>query len=229
MQRAKVIVHMYVTIDGKIDGKYSSQESGKYYNDELFVLSNADGNGRRTIQMYAAPKKVDLTKYCAEGIEYKDWLPKIKSETWSVSFDRKGKCGWEQNYFPYDGHNMRAIEVVTKQASKEYLTFLRSMKIPYIVSGNTEFNLEEVLVKLKQNYDINTLALCGGARINGVFLEKHLVDEISLVISPYVNGDNQFKAAFDTTSRIDDQFKIDFIKKLSDGGLHLIFKKASEQ
>lgn len=225
MQRAKVVVHMYVTIDGKIDGKNDSPESGQYYNDELFVLSNADGNGRRTIQMYAAPETVDLTRYSADGIEYEDWLPNIESETWSVSFDRKGKCGWNKNYFLYNNHRMRAIEVVTKQAAKEYLAFLRTMDIPYIVSGDENFNLEEVLIKLKQHFGIEKLAVCGGARIDGMFLEQHLVDEISLVISPYVNGDRQIKTAFETTTRIDDQFKIDFIKKLPDGGLHLIFKK----
>ncbi|WP_233554947.1 dihydrofolate reductase family protein [Lactobacillus sp. ESL0233] len=111
------------------------------------------------------------------------------------------------------------------QFTKEYLAFLRTMEIPYIVSGEENFNLKEVLVKLRAHFGIEKLALCGGARIDGVFLEQHLVDEISLVISPYVNGDREIKTAFETTGRIDDQFKIDFIKKLPDGGLHLIFKK----
>lgn len=120
---------------------------------------------------------------------------------------------------------MHALEVVTRQAKKEYLAFLRSLNIPYIVSGDEDFDLQEVLIKLKQHFGIETLAVCGGARINGVFLEQHVVDEISLVIAPYVNGDRQIKSAFETTSRIDDQFKIDLIKKLPDGGLHVIFKK----
>lgn len=38
MNRSKVIVHMYVSIDGKIDGDYSSAISSSYYNDELFKL-----------------------------------------------------------------------------------------------------------------------------------------------------------------------------------------------
>ena len=36
----------------------SSAISSSYYNDELFKLSNADANGRTTIQMYAAPGEV---------------------------------------------------------------------------------------------------------------------------------------------------------------------------
>lgn len=42
MKRSKVIVHMYVSIDGKIDGEYGSSISSQYYSDELFELSNAD-------------------------------------------------------------------------------------------------------------------------------------------------------------------------------------------
>lgn len=227
MDRAKVIVHMYVSIDGKIDGPRSSDISSAYYSDELFRLSNADGNGRRTISMYAAPGKVDLGKYSADGIEYEDWVPDIQSDTWAISFDRKGTCGWEKDFFEYNGHKMHAVEILTKRADKRYLAFLRSMNIPYIVSGENEFSLNDVLVKLKKYFQINNFALCGGAAIDGVFLKAHLVDEISLVVSPHVNGDNQIKSAFDTMGTyVDDTFKIDTVKKLDDGGVHLIFKKA---
>lgn len=226
MKRSKVIVHMYVSIDGKIDGPYGSDYSGQYYSDELFRLNNADGNGRETIQMYAAPAEVDLSQYDASNIGYEDWLPEVEAETWSVAFDRKGKDVWPVNYFEYNGHKMHAIEVVTRQAKKEYLAFLRSMGIPYIVSGEKEFDLEDVLTKLKQYYHIDTLALCGGAVINGVFLKAHLVDEISLVIAPHVSGDASKKAAFDTLGDyVDDNFEIKDVKKLKDGGLHLIFSK----
>lgn len=227
MDRSKVIVHMYVSIDGKIDGPRASDVSSAYYSDELFRLSNADGNGRKTIALYAAPGKLDLTKYSDEGINYEDWIPDIQSDTWSIAFDRKGKDGWEKNYFEYNGHKMHAVEIVTKQASKRYLAFLRSMNIPYIVSGDQEFDLPEVLVKLKKYFQIDNFALCGGAAIDGVFLKAHLVDEISLVLSPHVNGDNNIKSAFDTMGTyVDDTFKIDQVKKLDDGGVHLIFKKA---
>lgn len=227
MDRAKVIVHMYVSIDGKIDGSYGSAISGQYYSDELFVMSNADANGRETISMYAAPAEIDLKAYGAEGIEYVDWIPDVKSETWSVAFDRKGKCGWDRDYFEYDGHRMHAIEVLTEQAPKEYLAFLRTMNIPYLICGKKEFDFEEALIKLKRNFGIETLAVCGGAIINGAFLRAHMVDEISLVVSPYVNGDSQEKSSFDTFGEfVDDRFKIRDVKRLGDGGLHLIFEKA---
>lgn len=229
MNRSKVIVHMYVSIDGKIDGSYGSNSSSSYYSDELFQMSNADANGRKTIQMYAAPNYPDLSAFAKTSIEYVDWFPDIKSNTWSVSFDRQGKCGWTQNYFEYNGKKMYAIEVVTKQASSSYLAFLKSMNIPYIIGGAKEFNFEIVLTKLKQHFNINTLAVCGGSKINGAFLKAHVIDEISLIVAPHVSGDITKKASFDTLGQyIDDTFSFIGARKLADGGVHLRFKKGNK-
>lgn len=226
MERSKVIVHMYVSIDGKIDGPHGSEFSGAYYADELFNLSNADGNGCKTISMYAAQGELDLTCFDGNDLSYTDWIPEVDSETWSVAFDRKGRCAWQTNYFEYNGHRMHAIEIVTKQAPKAYLAFLRSMQIPYIVSGTSEFDLNEVLLKLKRYFGIETLALCGGATINGVFLKAHLVDEISLVVSPTISGDNSIKSAFDTQGEfVPDTFSIKQIKPLEDGSVHLRYQR----
>lgn len=228
MDRSKVVVHMYVSIDGKIDGSYGNADSNRYYSDELFRLSNADGNGRETIQMYAAAGHPDLSQYDITGIDYQDWLPNIKSETWTIAFDRKDKDGWNVNYFDYNNHRrMHTIEVVTKPVKKAYLAYLQSLEIPYIVSGETDFNFEDVLRKLKQHYQIDTLAVCGGAVINGAFLKTHFVDEISLVIAPHVRGDSTKKAAFDKLgTTVQDTFKIKAVKQLADGGLHVTFVKA---
>lgn len=230
LDRAKVIVHMHTSIDGKIDGIYGNQEggrvSGAFYSEELFRLSNTNANGSTTVRMYAAKGNPDLSKFETVGIDYSDWIPDIKSETWDVSFDRKGKMGWETNYFEYGGHKNRAIEVVTEQASKSYLAFLQSMEIPYIVCGTKDLNLEMALEKLKKYFGIEAISLAGGAVINGAFLKAHLVDEISLVVTPYVSGDATVKSAFDTLGTfVDDKFMIKDVKKLDDGGVHLLYSK----
>ena len=226
MKRAKVIVHMYTSIDGKIDGNHGSGISGAYYSDVLYEMSNAVGNGRTTMQLVTSPEPLDLTPFQGSQIEKKSWLPDIKSDTWSVSFDRKGQVNWPTSYFEYNGHKMQAIEILTKQVKPEYLAFLQSMKIPYIISGETDYEFEEVLEILKSHFGIETLAVSGGAGINGAFLEKHLVDEISLVMSPVVNGDPNILSSFNTHGMIiNDQFGIKSLKKLPDGGVHLIFAK----
>lgn len=231
MERAKVIIHMYTSIDGKIDGEWDGRPgdkiSGDYYDDQLFELGSANANGSNTIVMYAAKGHPDLSKYNGQQIEYQDWVPDgIQSETWDVSYDRRGRAGWERNYFPYAGRKNRAIEVVTKQAPKSYLAFLQSMEIPYLVCGEQEIDFAESLVKLRKYFGIKTMVLGGGALINGAFLKAGLVDQISLVVAPYISGDREKKGTFDTLgSFVDQRFHITQIKKLGDGGMHLMFDR----
>lgn len=226
MDRAKVIIHMYMSIDGKIDGDWDGLP-GDYYDDQLFRLGSANANGSNTIVMYAAKGHPDLSKYDGQKIEYRDWVPSgIKAITWDVSYDRRGRAGWKKNYFPYAGRRNRAIEVVTKQASKGYLAFLQSMEIPYLVCGDQEINFAESLVKLKNYFDIKTMVLGGGALINGAFLRAGLVNQISLVVAPYISGDSKKKGTFDTLGKfIDQRFHVTQVKKLGDGGIHLIYDR----
>lgn len=49
-----------------------------------------------------------------DGLDYSDWIPDIQAESLSISFDRKGIRSWEKNYFEYNNHKMRAVEVVTR-------------------------------------------------------------------------------------------------------------------
>ncbi len=234
MKRAKVIVHMHVSIDGKIDGTFGQQAaakpSSKYYSAELFKLSPANANGITTVRMYAAKGKPDLSQYDGSSLEYKDWVPEnFHAETYDVSFDRYGKAGWEQNYFDYGGKKSRAIEVLTKQASKQYLAFLQSMEIPYLICGETDLDLNEALVKLKDYFGLESIALCGGATIDGAFLQAQLVDEISLVVAPFVSGDNDIQSSFNTMGKfVNKQFEFQSAKKLADGGVHLIFTRKNE-
>ncbi|WP_267201773.1 dihydrofolate reductase family protein [Limosilactobacillus kribbianus] len=234
MERAKVIIHMYQSIDGKIDGDWDGlpgdKASGDFYDDILFQLSNTNANGTNTIVMYAAPGKVDLSQYDPTGINYTDWSPEnLQATTWDVSFDRRGRAGWEKNYFDYAGKKSRAIEVVTKLADKRYLAFLRSMAIPYLVCGDEQIDFEQALVKLRQRFGIEKMVLGGGALINGAFLKAGLVDEISLVVAPYISGDATKKGTFDTKQAfVDQRFQLVRAEPLGDGGVHLVFAKDNQ-
>ena len=81
---------------------------------------------------------------------------------------------------------------------------------------------------MKEKFDLDTVAVCGGSVINGAVLDDSVVDEISLVIAPYVSGDPNEKGAFNTLgTNVRDQFAIKSIKKLDDGGLHFAISSYS--
>lgn len=230
MERAKVIIHMYVSIDGKFQGQYGLKESGEYYGPALFKMSNANANGSATMIEHATHEKDDFSEYPTEGIDYSNYLPELPNEKlWVASFDRHGKLDWQTPYWDQDGFKMRVIEAVTKQASPNYLAFLRSKNIPYIVCGDKDFDLKDLLIQLKKHYKIDPLVVSGGAIINGVFLRQHLVDELSLVVAPHINGNDAIRSSFDTMGHyVDDTFDFTGAERLDDGGVHLHFKKVNK-
>lgn len=168
-----------------------------------------------------------MNQFDGSQLEYEDWVPQgFHAETYDISFDRHGRAGWERNYFEYGGKKSRVIEVLIKQASKAYLAFLRSMEIPYLICGNQDLDLNAALLKLKRYFNLDTIALCGGATINGAFLRAGLVDEISLVVAPFVSGDNAIQSSFNTLGNfVNEQFEFRSATKLADGGVHIIFTK----
>lgn len=80
--------------------------------------------------------------------------------------------------------------------------------------------------KIYRLFGVENLVLCGGAGINGGFLRANLIDEISLVMTPYVEG-NPKEKAFVSTGEVfqNHAFGIKECKTLNDGGVHLIFEK----
>lgn len=101
------------------------------------------------------------------------------------------------------------------------------LEIPYIFAGKTEFDPELFLKKLKKLYHVDTFALCGGAEINAVFFKADLVDEISLVIGPAIDGTRDaltFVGTNDTNS-FPKYFILKDVEQLSNNGVVLYYEK----
>ena len=78
------------------------------------------------------------------------------------------------------------IEVLTEKASKPFIAYLKSVGISYIFAGKEEIDLNLALKKLKKNFGIKTLAVCGGSGINGSFYNENLYDQLDIIVSPIV-------------------------------------------
>ena len=61
------------------------------------------------------------------------------------------------------------------------------------------------MTTLKQDFDIDTLMVEGGGIINGTFLKAGLIDEISLVVYPGIDGLSSVPSIFEATGE-DDSF-----------------------
>lgn len=227
MDRCKVICHMMTSIDGKIDGQYMEEKncniSGAFYDKEIWNMGNANGSGSATAQMYFANEEIDYSKYETDNIEYIDYI--VKSDYYWVVFDRKGRCNWNTNQINYGGKTANIVMCVTKQVSKQYLAHLKGLGISYIIAGDVEIDFNETLRKLKEIYGIETLVLTGGAIINGVFHENGLIDEISLVVGPYIEGNHEYKGFAELNGYVNYCYKFKKANPMEDGGVQLLFAK----
>ena len=231
MDRCKVICHMMTSIDGKIDGSYMDEESnepiGDFYDKQIWEMGNANGSGSLTAKMYFADNEIDYSKYKNVDVSYEDNI--IKSKYYWVVFDRYGKCNWNTNAIKYGGKTASLVICLTSKVKKEYLAHLKALNISYIISNGDDINYDEVLFKLKTIFNINNLVLTGGAIINGVFYKLGLIDEISLVIEPYVEGLKEYKNFIEVNKYSPISYKISRVVMLDNGGVQLIYEKTEQK
>ncbi len=226
MERCKVISHMYVSIDGKIDGNYMQEHgcdsSGDYYDTVIWSLGDSMAGGRVTNTMYHAKADVDLAVYKDRDVPAGDFI--LKSDHYHFCFDRNGKSMWDSDILEYGGVPMQNVSVLSPNVKKEYLAFLRERKVAYILVGN----LEEALIKIKTVFGVDILVLTGGAIINGAFHEAGLIDEVSVVMAPYIEGNHDEKGYAELSHFVNYKYKYRSLRPLEDGGIHLRFEKVKE-
>jgi riboflavin biosynthesis pyrimidine reductase len=115
------------------------------------------------------------------------------------------------------------IEVLTEQVSDAYLTHLKKIGISYIFGGKERLNFSLVVEKLKNLFSIDKLMLEGGGFLNGSILNEGLIDELSLILVPIVDGTSNSVTLFETSSYLNHTQPLNFhlkeVGKLNDGGL----------
>lgn len=79
------------------------------------------------------------------------------------------------------------LVIVGRNITEEYLAHLRELRISYaIVSDATR--LREGLETVGRNFGISSISVQGGGILNGALLAERLIDELSLVVYPGIDG-----------------------------------------
>lgn len=87
--------------------------------------------------------------------------------------------------------------LLSEQAPAEYLDYLRGLGFSYIVTGADKIDLPRAMEILHDEFGVGRLAVLGGGRINGGFLTAGLIDELSLLLAPGIDGRSGQPALFD--------------------------------
>lgn len=194
--RPRIICHMIATVDGKIDGEALEAVSDVSEYETVAALLGGDAwlNGRTTMQEHFAAGTFSAASSTPAGPQ----PPFVarRAESYAVSVDTLGKLRWSGG--DVDGDHV--VCVVSEQAPAEYLTMLREEGVSYIVAGESAVNLGAAVEQLGEVFGIRTLLLEGGGTINGAFLKAGLIDELSLLIAPGIDGRHDVAAVFDGIS-----------------------------
>lgn len=188
-----VICHMIATIDGKIDCEsIEAVSKGDDYEETGAELKgDAWVCGRVTMQYFADEAPFFSTTNRLAGPQSVHVAR--KADSYAISVDTLGKLRWSTG--DLDGAHL--ICIVSEKVAEDYLTMLREKEVSYIVAGEKAIDLTRAVSLLGEHFGIRRLLLEGGGHINGAFLDAGLVDEISLLIAPGVDGRHGQTTVFD--------------------------------
>lgn len=203
MERPFVVCHMFVSIDGKIDGAFMSDHNAMSARSEYgrlrdFYKADATIYGTKTMRAFAdglAPRVLPKAEpySCPEN-----YCAPHKEKQYIVAVDPEGILGWNNSTYERPGRgSSHVIEVLTGNASAEFKGHLQRQGVSYITAGENHLDCSLLLQKLKTMFGIKRIILAGGGYINGSFLQEDLIDEISIVIAPVADGNSSSVSIFE--------------------------------
>ncbi len=81
-----------------------------------------------------------------------------------------------------------AIALCSRSTPKEHLDYLQRCQADYIIAGDERIDLRAALEELNARYQIKTVRVDSGGKLNGALLRAGLVDEVSVLIHPCLVG-----------------------------------------
>jgi len=191
---------MAASLDGRIvvDGWPDSVAAAvRREYDELHASFGAEGwmCGRITMEPFAKRVRTDdeLAKEYQGTVPRPDFRADAKLESFAFAIDARGRLAWESNEIGGD----HVVAIVSERVSDDYLAFLRARGVSYILAGKRDVDLPLALERIGARFGVRTLMLEGGGRMNGEMLAARLIDEVSVLIAPAVDGSLGTPALFD--------------------------------
>ncbi|MDQ2665477.1 MAG: dihydrofolate reductase family protein [Gemmatimonadota bacterium] len=198
MPRPRVICHMVASVDGRIVpmGWPIATDVRKQY-EEIHASYKPDGwmCGRVTMEPFAGHMRRDaeVAREKLLGANREDFIAPGTHASFAFAIDASGRLAWETNDIEGD----HVVAILSERVSDEYLAFLRKREVSYLLAGARGIDLTAALEKIGAKFNVKTLMLEGGGKINGGMLRAGLIDEVSLLLAPVADGRMGTPALFD--------------------------------
>lgn len=194
MKRPYIICHMMMSLDGRIDCAMTEKIPGskEYYETLASLEASTLLNGRVMAAMemagpgcFKAEHAVPVGKECVAR--------HAAAAGYQVVLDSKGTLLWPDD----DGAETPLLVILSEQAPQEYLAYLDGRHISWIVCGKDEVDLRRAVELLYSEFGVRRMTVAGGGTINGAFLDAGLLDEMSILIGPGIDGRKGMVSVFD--------------------------------
>ena len=223
MSKPYIICHMMAAVDGRIDCAMTEKIQGvkEYYSTLDALKATAFISGRVTAELEMSL----LGKFHAQNMEAlweEGFSKKVAAKSYNVVVDTKGTLLWNAE------HNTdEALVIITSEkVTKEYLAYLDSKNISWIACGKEQIDLARASAILHDEFSVERMAIVGGGHINAGFLDAGLLDEVSVLLGPAIDGRGGMAAMFDglPMDREPFQLQLESVKQFEDGAVWLRYK-----
>lgn len=206
--RPKVICHIMGSADGRLlVERWSAPFGDTSLTDTLGVYSRIGKSLNTDAWTFGKNTITDIfpEKLTSVGSVLSNDCPKVY----------KGKHGTGRTFIAIDPeadikyssdtlHGDHILAVVGRNASAAYLAFLQEKGISYLVADDIA-NLSAVLEAIGREFGIRSISLQGGGILNGAMLAAGVIDELSLVIYPGLDGMGGIPSIFEYIGKVTDR------------------------
>ena len=205
----KIICHMMSSIDGRLlADRWTAPANGinaatlRSHYDQVASRFESDGwiVGRTTMEEIVGNNPPRVVEPTAAGLRATH-IADRKGRNVAVAIDPHGKLHYGRDEAGGD----HIIAVLSEAVSDDYLSELREDGVSYLFAGPGGSDLVGALEELGKAFGLKTLLLEGGGRINGSFLKAGLIDEISLLVYPGIDGLSGMPTIFEYAGGEDEQ------------------------
>ena len=193
-KRPYIVCHMMTSADGRIDCAMTAQLAGveDYYAalDALEVPSTVSGRVTAQLEL-AQPGVFRGTAPAPLGRE--GFARAADAAGYEIVADTRGTLLWPDA----EGMEKPYLVLTSEGVSKDYLAYLDRRHISWIACGTDGIDLAHACEILAAEFGVKRLGIVGGPAINTAFLNAGLLDEISLLIGPGIDGRRDMPSVFD--------------------------------
>ena len=181
MKLPVVVLHNEISIDGSV--KDFDSDMGTYYTVAARYKPDAHMVGSVTV----LSAREDLPAEEPSDFKKPEISPSDPRPYWII-VDSKGSLNGMLHFYRRMEYIKGIIVLVSESTPAGYIEYLQQRNFDIIVKGKGQVDLKESLMELKEKYSIDTIITDSGGVLNCALIQKGLVNEISLIISPQLVG-----------------------------------------